>query len=92
MPAPSRTREILVALFLFGALLWAPPLLIIFNKATRILGIPTLFLYLFVVWAALIALVALVVERRDHADDLARAGAEMADKEPRQAVGEPTDA
>jgi len=92
MPAPSRTRELLVALFLLGALLLAPPLLIIFNKATRILGIPTLFLYLFVVWAALIALVALVVERRDHADDLAGAGAETADKEPRQAVGGPTDA
>jgi len=92
MPAPSRTRELLVALFLFGALLLTPPLLIIFNKATRILGIPTLFLYLFVVWAALIVLVALVVERRDHADDLAGAGAEMTDKEPRQAVGGPTDA
>ena len=33
MQAPSRTRELLVALFLLGALLLAPPLLIIFNKA-----------------------------------------------------------
>ena len=65
MQAPSRTRELLVALFLLGALLLTPPLLIIFNKATRVLGIPTLYLYLFVVWAALIALVALIVEPRD---------------------------
>ena len=62
MLRPSRTRELLIALFLLGALLLAPPLLIIFNKATRILGMPALYLYLFAVWAALIALVALAVE------------------------------
>ena len=67
MQAPSRTRELLVALFLLGALLLAPPLLIIFNKATRVLGIPTLYLYLFVVWTTLIALVAVIVEPRDRA-------------------------
>ncbi len=90
MQAPSRTRELLVALFLLGALLLAPPLLIIFNKATRILGIPTLYLYLFVVWTALIALVAVVVERRNNADDLAETSTETADKNP--AIGGSADA
>jgi hypothetical protein len=90
MQAPSRTRELLVALFLLGALLLAPPLLIIFNKATRVLGIPTLYLYLFVVWTTLIALVAGIVESRDWGDNLAEGSAETAGKEP--AARRPTDA
>ena len=81
MHAPSRTREFLVALFLLGALLLMPPLLIVFNQATQILGIPVLYLYLFIVWATLIALVAFVIERRDSAGDLAEADAEAAGKE-----------
>jgi hypothetical protein len=92
MQAPSRTRELLVALFLLGVLLLAPPLLIIFNKATRILGVPTLYLYLFAVWTVLIALVALAVERRHASDDLLEADAETASKESGEAAGGPTDA
>jgi hypothetical protein len=92
MQAPGRTRELLVALFLLGALLLVPPLLIIFNKATRILGVPTLYLYLFAVWTALIALVALVVERRQAADEVAEAGPEMSGREPVQSTEGPTDA
>jgi hypothetical protein len=90
MQAPSRTRELLVALFLLGVLLLAPPLLIIFNSADRIFGIPTLYLYLFAVWAALIALVALAVERA--ADDLAEADTDMTSKEPGEPAGELPDA
>jgi len=91
MLRPSRTRELLIALFLLGALLFAPPLLIIFNTATRILGIPALYFYLFVVWAALIALVALAVERQ-HADDDAEADPDLPGREPGQVTGEPNDA
>jgi hypothetical protein len=91
MLRPSRTRELLIALFLLGALLFAPPLLTIFNTATRILGIPALYFYLFVVWAALIALVALAVERR-HADDDAEADPDLPGREPGQVTGEPNDA
>jgi hypothetical protein len=92
MPAPSRTRELLVALFLLGALLLAPPLLIIFNKATRILGVPMLYLYLFAVWTALIGLVALAVERRQAAEDLVASGPDTPGKESGQAREGPTDA
>ena len=91
MLRPSRTRELLIALFLLGALLFAPPLLTIFNTATRILGIPALYFYLFVVWAALIALVALAVERR-HADDDDDAVPDLPGREPGQVTGEPNDA
>ena len=54
----------LIALFLFGALLLNYPLFSLFAGATLVFGIPLLYLYVFVVWAALIALIAIVVERR----------------------------
>ncbi len=54
----------LVALFLLGWLLFNYPLLSLFAGTVTIAGIPLLYLYLFLVWALLIALMALVVERR----------------------------
>jgi hypothetical protein len=89
MLKPSRTGERLVALFLLGVLVFAPPLLLIFNKAFRILGIPALYFYLFAVWAALIALVALAVERRPDDDEL---DSELSGRERGQATGGPSDA
>ena len=89
MLRPSRTRELLIALFLLGALVFAPPLLIIFNKAIRIFGIPVLYFYLFAAWGALIALVALAVEPW-QADD--ETGPELPGREHGQVSGGPTDA
>ena len=63
MRQAERTRELLVALLLLGGMLFAPPLLLVFNKAVRILGVPALYLYLFAAWAVLIALVALAARR-----------------------------
>ena len=65
-----KARELLVACFaLFGAcLLW--PLLAIPNRPVLILGVPALALYLFTVWAAIVAvLVAVAVRRRALEDD-----------------------
>ena len=53
----------LIALFLFGALLLNYPLFSLFAGPTLVLGIPLLYVYVFVVWAALIALIAFVVGR-----------------------------
>ncbi len=53
----------LVAAFLIGVALFNYPLLALFNRAASVLGIPVLYAYIFVAWAALIALFALVVER-----------------------------
>jgi hypothetical protein len=53
----------LVALFLLGWLLFNYPLLSLFAGTSVIAGIPVLYVYLFGVWAALIALMAFVVER-----------------------------
>ena len=65
-----KARELLAACFLlFGALLlW--PLLAIPNRPAIVLGVPALALYLFTVWAAIVAvLVAVAARRRAPEDD-----------------------
>jgi len=90
MLRPSRTRELLIGLFVLGAVVFAPPLLLIFNKATRFFGIPALYFYLFAVWAALITLVALAVERPHDDDD--ESDPQMPGREHGKVTGGPTDA
>ena len=48
----------LVALFMLGFVLFNYPFLAIFNHARLVLGVPLLYLYLFVAWGAVIALAA----------------------------------
>jgi hypothetical protein len=65
-----KARELLAACFLlFGALLlW--PLLTIANRPVLIWGVPALVLYLFAVWAAIVAvLIAAAVRRRALEDN-----------------------
>jgi hypothetical protein len=57
------TAQRLVAVFLLGCLLFSYPLLALFNAGGTVFGIPVLYAYLFAAWAALIALMVLVVER-----------------------------
>jgi hypothetical protein len=54
-------NERLVALFLLGCLLFSYPLLEAFNVPAFVLGVPILYGYLFVAWAAVIAVAAIVV-------------------------------
>lgn len=54
----------LVALFVFGCLLFSYPLLALFNTGGTVFGIPMLYAYLFGVWIGLIVLMVLIVERR----------------------------
>lgn len=61
MDRPKRTSERLVALFLLGVVLMFPPVLGLFNQQLRAFGVPLLYFYLFVAWAALILLTAIVV-------------------------------
>ena len=55
----------LVALCMAGCLLFNYPILALFNVRGALLGIPVLYAYVFSVWALLILLMALVVERDD---------------------------
>ena len=64
-----KARELLAACFLlFGALLvW--PLLTIANRPVLIWGVPALVLYLFAVWAAIVAVLVAVAVRRRALED-----------------------
>jgi hypothetical protein len=53
----------LVGLFLLGVVLFNYPLLPLFSGRGTLLGIPALYVYVFAAWAALIGLMAVVVER-----------------------------
>ena len=55
----------LAALCLIGLLLFSYPVLAVFNVPATVAGIPVLYAYFFLAWAALIALIALVIERPD---------------------------
>ena len=59
----GRKGERLVALALLGFLLFDYPLVSLFSTEGTLLGVPVLYAYLFTSWAALIALMALVVRR-----------------------------
>ncbi len=56
-------KELVVALFALGVVLLSWPFLTIFNVARPVLGIPALVLYLFAVWAAIIAVLFWVTRR-----------------------------
>jgi hypothetical protein len=54
----------LVGLFVLGCLLFNYPLLALFSRDGTLFGIPILYAYVFIAWAAFIALVALLVRSR----------------------------
>jgi hypothetical protein len=51
-----------VALCMLGMLLFNFPILALFNLSGTVLGVPVLYAYIFIAWASLIALMALVAE------------------------------
>lgn len=57
----------LVALFVGGCLLFNFPLLALWDRDVDVFGIPLLPVALFLLWGALIAVVALWMERPDQA-------------------------
>jgi peptidoglycan/LPS O-acetylase OafA/YrhL len=65
MIRPSIKGQRLVALFLLGFLLFNYPFLNLFAGPSQVWGIPVLYGYVFAVWALLIGLMALVVEKRN---------------------------
>jgi len=63
-----RTPERLVGVALAGAVALNFPLLYLFGGPGTVFGVPRLYVYIFVVWAVVIALLALVIRapRRDR--------------------------
>jgi hypothetical protein len=52
-----------VALCMLGLLLFNYPILALFNVSGTFFGVPVLYAYMFIAWAALIALMALTADR-----------------------------
>ena len=65
MIRPDIKGQRLAALFLLGFLLFNYPLLTLFAGSVQVFGIPVLYFYVFAVWALLIGLMVLVVEKSD---------------------------
>lgn len=63
-PQPRNDR--LIALFLLGVALFAPPLIRVFGAPVTIFGCPLLFIYIFLAWTVVVALIAFDVERRNE--------------------------
>jgi len=64
----QRERRLVVRAGLFvalGLLLFGYPLVAVFDVPATVFGVPVLWVYLFLAWAAVIAVVALVLRRRD---------------------------
>lgn len=59
----ERKGQRFIALCMLGMVLFNFPALALFNVAGTVLGVPVLYAYIFMAWAALIALMALVAER-----------------------------
>ena len=51
-----------VALCMLGLLLFNYPILTLFNVSGTVFGVPVLYAYIFIAWASLIALMALLAE------------------------------
>ena len=74
MNPPKRIGERMVALFLFGVLVFNPPILTVFDVGgeTTLMGIPLLFFFIFASWGGLILLLAIVVRSHDPAETFDR--------------------
>ena len=59
-------KQRLVAVFLFGVLLLYSPIISLFDHDRLWFGVPILYLYLFIVWSILVALMAWITEGRGN--------------------------
>jgi hypothetical protein len=61
----ERKGQRLVACCMLGMVLFNFPILALFNVAGTLFGVPLLYAYIFLAWAGLIGLMALLVESGD---------------------------
>ena len=75
MASRRKLENAALALLVFGAVLIVPPILSIFNVPVRILGVPLVVMYLFMVWITLVG-VTLLLSRRMPQSEISRDVAE----------------
>jgi hypothetical protein len=61
-----KLQSAVLFLTIFGAMLFMPPLVLLFNSETRFLGVPTEVIYLFLVWMTLIGATRWFSKRLPH--------------------------
>lgn len=81
MIRPGATGERWVALFLLAVLLLSPPFLSIFGEH-QLMSVPFIYLYLFLSWGLVIALLALAAESSSAARESGRSPSDGEDGEP----------
>ena len=64
-PDPGRARDLARIVTLLGAVLFLPPVVLLFATGVRIGGMPLIVVYLFGVWLALIGCARLLAHRLD---------------------------
>ena len=67
--SPRKLEHAALFLVLFGALLFLPPLALVFNVPARLFGLPYEVLYLFGAWLALIVGAAWLSRRLPREED-----------------------
>jgi hypothetical protein len=60
-----KSKDLLLALFALSVVLLSWPLLVVVNRPVAVFGIPALVLYLFAVWAAIVATMFWLTARGD---------------------------
>jgi len=65
MRKPNANRDRLIGLFLLAGVLFNYPVLSLFNTPASVFGVPLLYVFVFVAWAAVIALAAWIMHRVD---------------------------
>jgi len=63
MVSEHKRKEYIIILFVAGVLALNYPLLSVFDQKLLPLGIPLLYLYIFIVWLTIIALMASIVKK-----------------------------
>lgn len=64
-----RRGERLIGVMLLAVLLFSPAIMAAFAAPTRVFGLPTLIVYVFVAWAAVVVLLARIARGADRGPD-----------------------
>ncbi len=64
-----RHRDQIIVLFLMGTLALNYPLLSVVDRKSLFLGIPLLYLYIFLIWLIIIVLMAFIAEKSSFRND-----------------------
>jgi TRAP-type C4-dicarboxylate transport system permease small subunit len=75
-PTRTKVRDAVALMALLGTWLVMPPMLDVVNQPTSVLGIPTIVVYVFAVWAGLILFTRMVARRAGSAYAREETGAE----------------